>query len=147
MSVHYSEKIINQELVFKTNTQLEALTFSDVDFWTFSFLNDIYVTIEGTFWRLLKNNKILAVSFDHQQQFGLPKPIDVVEKVTDILKGKILTEIKVKEDTGDLVLSISDNITVEVFITSSGFESYSFGIENKTYVGLGSGEIAMYSIK
>lgn len=105
------------------------------------------MTIEGGFWRLLKNNKIASVSYDHGQKFGLPAHIDLTEKVTEILKGKHLSELKVVETTGDLMLSVSDNIVIEIFIASSGYESYSFGINNKRYIGMGSGQIGVYDIK
>jgi len=58
-----------------------------------------------------------------------------------------LIELKVIETTGDLILSLSDNFVIEIFITSSGYESYSFSINNKRYIGMGSGQIGVYDVK
>jgi hypothetical protein len=145
--IYFPDEKGPEKLFFKTDSKFKAIDFAEVDFWTFSFANEICVTIEGGFWRILRNNKIMGVSFDHLHQFGLPAPINLVADITEILKDKILKEVKILETTGDLILSISDDITIEVFITSSGYESYSFYIDNKIYVGAGSGKIAMYNIK
>jgi len=36
-------------------------------------------------WRLLKENQIVLVSFENGHQFGLPKPVNVVEEMTAII--------------------------------------------------------------
>jgi len=143
----YPEKISRQNLIFKTASQFELLTFSEADNWCFSFANGIYVNVEGGLWRLLRDNKIVKVSYDHEQKFGLSAPLNLTKTVTEILNGKYLTKMEVVETTGDLLLSISDSISIEIFITSSGYESYSFAIDKKRYVGMGSGEISMHYLK
>lgn len=52
-----------------------------------------------------------------------------------------MTEIKVNKETADLTLTISNDITIQIFIASSGYETYDFSVDNKRYIGLGSGNI------
>lgn len=131
------------DLTFKTNSIFDSVAYDkDADSWHFYFADKIYVTSSG-FWRLLESNKIIIVSLDHGHQFGLPQPVDLVIKITKHLTGKKLTKIRVDKDTADLTLTISDDIKVQIFIASSGYETYDFSIEDKRYIGLGSGNIGI----
>jgi len=131
------------DLTFKTNSIFNSVSYDkDADSWHFYFADKIYVSSSG-FWRLLEANRIVFVSLDNGHQFGLPQPLDLVEGITKQLTGKKLTEIKVDKDTADLTLTISDDIEIQVFIASSGYETYDFSIDDKRYIGLGSGEIGI----
>jgi len=66
-----------------------------------------------------------------------------LENITKLLTGKKLTEIKLDKDTADMTLTISDDIKIQIFIASSGYETYDFSIEGKRYIGLGSGDIGI----
>jgi len=129
------------EKIFKTNSQFQTVTFDEnTGSWNLIFEDKIYASSTG-FWRLIKANKIIIVSFDHGHQFGLPKPLDLIEEIKKQLTGKKLEEIKVIKDIGDLILTISDDIRIEIYIASTGYETFEFGIEDKRYIGLGSGNI------
>jgi hypothetical protein len=128
---------------FKTDLPFDQVIYDqDGDSWTFRFGPD-YFTTYGL-WRILENKKIKFVSLDNGQQFGLPKPIDLVTEANELMKNKKLTVINIKPDTSDLQLILSDNFEIEIFITSSGYETYSFSFDSKTYIGQGSGEIAIF---
>ena len=130
-------------MTFKTNKLFKSLTFyEESEDWFFLFADKVYAT-SFKFWRLVKDNKIEAISHDHRHQFGLPNPLDLVEKVTQLLTGKILLEIKVNKTTADLTLILSDNIRIEIFIISVGYESYDLSIEDNRYIGLGGGELGI----
>ena len=134
---------MTKDLTFKTNSIFEIVTYDkDADSWHFYFADRIYVSSSG-FWRLLNANRIVFVSLDNGHQFGLPQPLDLVENITKQLTGKKLTEIRVDKDTADLTLTISDDIKIQIFIASSGYETYDFSIEDKRYIGLGSGDIGI----
>lgn len=138
-----SQVIINDgKLAFETDALFKEVVWTEPDCWYFIFENEISVRVEGGLWRLLHNNRIQNVSADHMQQFGLPEPIDLVKEITNKLLTTHLLRIEVKEDTGDLKLSLSNDYALEVFITSSGYESYSFSINDKEYIGMGAGEIS-----
>ena len=135
---------MKNELTFKTNSLFNSVSYDkDGDSWRFSFSDNINF-IAQTIWRVLKNKKIQWVSLDNGQQFGLPNPINLIDKLTSELKGKHLLEIIVKPNTADLLLNLTDNLQIEIFISSSGYESYNFSINKKNYIGMGSGEIAIY---
>ena len=134
---------MTKDLTFKTNSIFDSVTYDkDADSWHFYFADRIYVSSSG-FWRLLNANRIVFVSLDNGHQFGLPQPLDLVENITKQLTGKKLTEIRVDKDTADLTLTISDDIKIQIFIASSGYETYDFSIEDKRYIGLGSGDIGI----
>ena len=135
---------MTNEFTFTTNSVFDNIVFDkDGDCWYFYFSDKIFASSSG-FWRLLIENKIKLVSLDHEQQFGLPKPLDLVEELTRKLSGKHLTKIEVIKDTFDLVLSLTDGHRIEIYISSSGYETYDFSIDNKRYIGLGSGDIAIF---
>ncbi len=134
---------MNKGQIFKTDLHFEQLTYNhDADSWTFRFHTD-HFTAYGL-WRILENKKIRFVSLDNGQQFGLSKPIDLVTEVNEILKSKRLKTIVIKPDTSDLQLILTDNFEIEIFITSSGYETYEFSYDSKRYIGQGSGEIAIF---
>ena len=134
---------MTKDLIFETNSTFDSVNYDkDSDNWNFYFANKIHVSSTGL-WRLIKENKIIIVSLDNGHQFGLPKPLDLVEITTKQLTGKIIREINVDKNTGDLTLTISENIKIQIFITSTGYETYEFSILDKRYIGLGSGEIAI----
>ena len=91
----------------------------------------------------MKKNKIILVSNDNGQQFGLPKPLILIEELSKVLKGNRLMKIEVIKDTFDLTLTLTDDFKIEIFISSSGYETYDFSINSKRYIGLGSGDIAI----
>jgi hypothetical protein len=135
---------MTNDLTFTTHSLFDNVAFDkDADCWYFYFSDKIFVSSSG-FWRILKDNKIELVSLDHEQQFGLPKPLDLVEELTSKLKGKHLTNIEVIKDTYDLVLTLTEKHRLEIFISSSGYETYEFSINNKRYIGLGSGDIGIF---
>lgn len=135
---------MEKEFFTQTNSQFNSLNYNkDSDSWTFEFADKISINVTSI-WRLLVGKQIKLVSLDNGHQFGLPKPVDLIYEMTEILTGKYLLEIKVKQFTGDLLLTLTDNLQIEIFITSSGFESYKFSIENRNYIGMGSGDLEFY---
>ena len=135
------------EKIFKTNSQFKTVTFDEsTGSWNFIFENKIYALSTG-FWRIIKANRIVIVSFDNGHQFGQTKPLDLIEETKKQLTGKKLEEIKIIKDTGDLILNISLGIRIEIYIASTGYETYEFEIEDKRFIGLGSGDIEIIDKK
>ena len=135
---------MTNELTFIADSLFNQVTFDrDGESWIFSFSEGVYASSSG-FWRLLKKDKILFVSLDNDQQFGLPKPIDLEKKLNELLSGQRLTKIDVVKGTYDLTLTLTDDLTIEIYISSSGYETYDFSIDGKRYIGLGSGDIAIF---
>jgi hypothetical protein len=138
--------LMKNELIFKTNSRFQSVSYnSEADSWFFEF-DDNIVFFTQTIWRLMVDKKIKLVSLDHEQIFGLPKPLDLIVKVQEYLLNSNLLEIKVKQNTADLLLTLTNNLQIEIFISSIGYESYNFSIDKKNYIGMGSGDIAIYDI-
>lgn len=136
-----------KELIIKTNSIFKSVTYDkDSDSWYFVFTDKIAFNV-STLWRLLENRQIKLVSLDNGQEFGLSEPIDLILALTEKLNGKSLLEIKIKQETADLNLILTDNIEIEIFISSSGYESYNFSVDRKNYIGMGGGEIAEFEYK
>jgi len=132
------------QLTFDTNSQFKTVSFDDGSMsWLFSFEDSISFVVSG-FWRLLKDNKIYFVSLYHGHQFGLPKPVDLVENASMFLKEQKLLKIEIDENTADVTLGLTDGIELQVLIASSGYETYQFSILGRKYIGLGGGNIAVF---
>ena len=135
---------MDKELIFKTNNFFQSVSFDkDTLSWYFVFGDRTAFNV-SSFWRLLKEKQIALVSLDNGHQFGLPKPVDLIEELDNRLAGQSLLEIKIKADTADLLLTLTNNIQIEIYISSTGYESYNFTHNDKTYIGLGSGDVSVY---
>ena len=134
------------DLIFNTNAQFDDVSYDpNSNDWILTFSDSISVLISG-FWRLLSNDHITLVSLDHMHTFGLPGPVDLCGELRNVLKSKKLLQVHVAKGTGDLKLTFTEEIEMEIFTSSTGYESYQFSISNKSYIGLGGGEIAIFSV-
>ncbi len=137
---------MSNQLHFKTDALFKDVNYdSNSGSWGFVFDDKIGITVSG-FWRLLEKNKIVLVSLDHGQQFGLPKPVDLSKEIKNRLTDKKLITIEIDENTADLTLMLTGEFKLEAYIASTGYETYDFTLNNKHYIGLGSGEIAIMDI-
>lgn len=128
-----------------TDSSFDAVTYdNNADSWMFNF-NDNISLFAATLWRLLKDDQIILVSADNGQQFGLPKPVDAVSELSGLLTGQKLTNIKIKKNTADIILTLTAGYVIEIFISSGGYESYNLHTDNKQYIGMGMGDIAIFS--
>jgi hypothetical protein len=130
------------KLTFQTGSLFRSAEFDGFN-WNFFFEDDIYIGVSG-FWRLLKDGEISLVSLDHGHQFGLPKPVDLVKWVNEKCRGQRLTELKVNDGSGDLHATMTGGLMLEIFIASTGYETYQFSFAGKSYIGTGGGETAIF---
>jgi hypothetical protein len=77
--------------------------------------------LEAEYWRLVIDGKAGISSFDHQQKYGLPAPIDAVVTLHDTLRDKLVTNAFLNNKTGDLHFEFAGNITLQVF-NFTGYE-------------------------
>ncbi len=84
------------------------------------------------------------VSLDNGHQFGLPESVNTEKILNEKLSGKYLNEIKIKKNTADLLLTFTDNFQLEVLISSTGYETYQFTLNNANYIGMGDGSVSVY---
>ena len=130
-------------MTIPANSLFETVSFDEeAKDWIFKFANSILVQVSG-FWRLLKDGKIVLVSLDQGHQFGLPKPLNLVEEIMALLRDKALLKLSADDSTADVILLLSDAFEIQIFIASAAYETYALSVENKWYIGLGSGEVAI----
>ena len=82
------------------------------------FANGTRLTAE--YWRLTTDGRAGISSFDHQQKYGLPAPIDAVKKLGETLRDMPVTNAYLDFKTGDLFFDFDGNITLQVL----NFTSY-----------------------
>jgi hypothetical protein len=70
--------------------------------------------LRAVYWRVTKDGKAGISSFDHQQQYGLPGPIDAIEKLQEELQHKTVTDAQLDKETGDLLFQFAGNIKLQV---------------------------------
>jgi hypothetical protein len=126
------------QLSFDVSEELVLVQPREYD-WQFTFSGGISVTAESL-WRLLIDGRIRYTSTDHQQAFGLPKAIDLVEEVSEAIGDQRLSRIAVNE-RGDLLLSFADRTAIEVLVSSGGYESYNLAIGDRVFVATGGGNL------
>lgn len=132
---------MKNDLIFKTKLIFDSVTYyEETESWCFFFSDKTNVSIAG-FWRIFKSNKIIFVSTDNGHQFGLPEPLDLVSEITKELSSKVLIEIKADKDTADLTLTLTDEIRIESYTSSTGYESFYLAINGETYIGMGGGSV------
>lgn len=138
---------IKDSIFIKTTSRLKDITFEKKsNSWYLKFDNDISFSLY-TIWRLFKNDTVTLISNDHGQQFGLPKTVDLIAGLKSYLDNKILKEIQVEKNTGDLILNFDEKVKLVAYISSMGYESYEIFIDGKQFIAQGGGEIAIFQIK
>jgi hypothetical protein len=143
MTTQYNK--LDQDIIIPADSLFDQISYDkNADSWMFNFKSRISL-FSSTLWRLLKDDRIVLVSADHGQQFGLPKPVDAVKELSKLLTGHKLTEIKIKKNTADLIFTLTGSFNIEFFISSGGYESYNLHVANKQYIGMGMGDIAIFN--
>ena len=77
--------------------------------------------LRAEYWRLVISGKAGLSSFDHQQKYGLPAPIDAVKSLSETLQGKLVTHAFLDRKTGDLLFEFAGAITLQV-LNFTGYE-------------------------
>lgn len=103
--------------------QITRVKFSEPTLWHFSFEEMGGISAESP-WRIIEHGRIVLSSDDHRQQFGLPAPIDAVERASSMLAGSEVIEVNVMEGTADLIVSLTRDMRLEIIPFSSGYEGW-----------------------
>jgi hypothetical protein len=67
---------------------------------------------------LIRDGKERVSSFDHDQKYGLPAPLDAVKEVEAALRGKVVTNAVLDAETGDLQFQFGENAKLQIFAFS-----------------------------
>ena len=130
--------------MFKEFVEIAGNVLVDIDLpndfiWVFNFDNDLSITLECT-WRLLKSNTIVLSDGDHMQKFGRDNPVNVASEAKLLLSGIPIETFAIGELPADLRIKFGNNIVLEAFCDSSGYESWQMILQGKTYVVTGGGK-------
>ena len=87
--------------------------------------------IRANYWRIIRDGKAHTSSFDHQQKYGLPAPIDAFARIAELLDGTTLREAKWNPRTGDLIFSFEPELELQVF-NFTGYEDWEVHFSNGT---------------
>lgn len=74
--------------------------------------------LRADYWRVIKDGKERLSSFDHEQQYGLPEPIDAIDELRKELQNKIVADARFHEETGDLLFRFFEGVKLQVFAFS-----------------------------
>lgn len=72
------------------------------------------------YWRMIGSDGTVLSSFDHQQRYGLPEPVDAKKLLAEFLNDQTVLEAEIDRKTGDLQFSFSSGTNLQVF----GFSAY-----------------------
>lgn len=94
--------------------------------------------LRAEYWRLVIDGRAGISSFDHQQKYGLPAPIDAVRSLCEILQDKLVTNAFLDHKTGDLLFEFTASITLQV-LNFTGYEIWEINFPD------GTGEYSNYA--
>lgn len=70
--------------------------------------------LHADFWRLILNDRQSVSSFDHNQRYGLPEPVDAVAELSKALHDKLVEDARLDAVTGDLYFEFAGNIRLQI---------------------------------
>jgi hypothetical protein len=96
--------------------------------------------LQAFYWRLIQDGRALLSSFDHQQKYGLPAPINGKEQLAKILEGEICSDAQFDAETADLIFLFGKTTKLQIF-NFTGYEIWDIRFPD------GSGELSNYALK
>jgi hypothetical protein len=85
--------------------------------------------LQANYWRLIDDRKVGISSFDHQQQYGLPAPIDAIRELQELIQDKFVIDARLDGETGDLIFNFDGNIKLQIF-NFTGYEVWEITFPN-----------------
>lgn len=123
---------------------LTEVTAREYD-WVFDFSVGVRLVAESSHWRLLDNERVLITDEDHGQLFGHERPVDAVAVVQTELEGAVVSRAEFSR-VSDLVLSFTNGRTLEVLVSSAGYENWHvYGPDKSHTFAIGGGELCRES--
>ncbi|MCC2977945.1 DUF6188 family protein [Sphingomonas sp. PL-96] len=118
----------------------------ELPFWRANF-GDGYTMAFRVPWRIVTNGRVAFGNEDEGQLFGLPAPVNGVERSAKLLHGKFVIAVQLDRQTGDLRIVFDGDTRLDVFNHSLGYEGwyayYSAHGERWGMIAMGGGEIAV----
>lgn len=124
--------------------RVEAVTYDDESKgWLFAFRDHGGLRVDCP-WQIFAKGELARAGGDHQQQYGLPTPIDAAEDATRHLAGRAVKDICVDSATADLSLRMRGDVTLRVVADSTGYEAWHLvAPDGREFIGRGDGLISL----
>jgi hypothetical protein len=87
--------------------------------------------LQADYWRIIKGGKARISSFDHQQQYGLPAPLDAIMEAQKELRDKTVTDVHLDAETGDLLFQFTEGVKFQAF-NFTGYEVWDISFPDGT---------------
>jgi hypothetical protein len=115
----------------------------ETDRWEFRFGSNVSFAV-ATPWRVLAGGRIQVGGADDGQWFGLPRPVDAAARAMEFLRGRPVREFSIDLLSADVSVDFGDDVLLQVFNSSSGYEGWELSDESSTrlLIGMGGGGLA-----
>ncbi len=70
--------------------------------------------MRSDYWRLIKDDKRLISSFDHNQKYGLSAQIDAIKFLARELENQRVTSATLDDRTGDLIFLFTHAVELQI---------------------------------
>jgi hypothetical protein len=127
-------------LVGRTIKKVEKIDYS----WFFVLDDGSSIGTESP-WRLITAQGIAVTSDDDGHPFGLPAPMNAVDRVTNTVGHNPIDRFELREGTNDLVLHFIGNAAIEFLNLSCGYDGWRTVHGQQQIVCLGGGRLAEVS--
>jgi hypothetical protein len=111
--------------------------------WYFDFENGSVLRV-GCLWRITVEGHVALTDSDHEQQFGLPAPIDAAHEAMRLVLDKRIVSVELDPGTADLYIEFEDGSELNVMNSSSGYEPWEFTSKKLRLVATPPGKIAIW---
>jgi hypothetical protein len=111
--------------------------------WFFKFDEPLSIATESS-WRFITPERIEVTSEDHGYPFGLPQPVDAIERVMSRLSGVQVQSVSCDATTGARSVFFGEKLYLQFLQMSCGYESWRVHSKLGLSFCLGGGEIAYF---
>ena len=146
-SIKHFQRIQNatQHLKWLVGNSLIAVRKQDYT-WFFDFKDGAWIATESN-WRLISPEAIVVTAEDHGHKFGLPQPIDAINRIFALTNGHPLESYEIAGVTSDLTLFFENGASIQFLNLSCGYESWRAGNAVAEVVCLGGGGLSFFEEK
>ena len=132
------------------NTDLQTLVGHPIrsvekkDYSWFFVFTDGAIIVTETSWRFVTPDGIFVTSEDHEQQFGLPQPVDAGQRLMSRAAALLVTAVSIHPTTGDLTVNFADS-ELQFLQMSCGYEAWRLNLGDTETICTGGGQLAYFN--
>lgn len=130
-------------LISDKHNVISVIHSQDCGTWYFYFEEELSVQFE-CFWRLFSQKGIIWTSKDHLQTYGRESSIILEREIMELLKQSTLINIERNLLSGDLILNFDNDLFLEAYIDSIGYESWEINWRGRTCIGIGQEDVERF---